>query len=168
MEDQLDDIEVSGTDWHKIISDFYTILEKELEIADKEIEKVEIEDEATDEICELCGKPMVIKHGRFGRFIACSGYPECKNTKQIVVKTGVACPLCGKEIVQRRSTRGRYFYGCSGYPDCTQVYWNKPTNKKCPKCGALMCEKNTKKDNLQCSNKDCGYAETVEVDEGKE
>ncbi|MGI6721779.1 MAG: type I DNA topoisomerase [Anaerovoracaceae bacterium] len=159
MEDKLDDVEVKGTPWKGVIRDFYKNFSKELEVADSKIEKVEFEDEKTDEVCELCGKPMVIKHGRFGKFLACSGYPECKNTKPIVKSTGVPCPVCGKDILERRSKRGRIFYGCSGYPDCTQVFWNKPINKKCPKCGSLLVEKKTKTNNYACSNKECDYKE---------
>jgi DNA topoisomerase-1 len=157
MEEKLDDIEEKGADWKRTVADFYGILEKELEVADAEIEKLQPKDELTDEICELCGKQMVKKHGRFGEFLACSGYPDCKNTKPIVESTGVACPVCGKDIVARKSKRGRIFYGCSGYPDCRQIYWDKPTAQKCPQCGALMTEKKTKNGTLVCSNKDCRY-----------
>ncbi|MDR0885666.1 MAG: type I DNA topoisomerase [Clostridiales Family XIII bacterium] len=157
MEDRLDEIESRGDDWHLVVKSFYDILEKELEVADKEIEQVIIEDEPTDEICDVCGKPMVIKHGRFGEFIACSGYPECKNTKPIMKKIGVACPSCGKDLVARKSKRGRVFYGCSGYPECTESFWNKPVDEKCPECGSLMTEKKTKTHSLVCSNSECGY-----------
>jgi DNA topoisomerase-1 len=159
MEDRLDDIEAHGTEWHAIVADFYKILSAELEVADREIEKVELEDEVTDEVCELCGRPMVIKHGRFGEFLACSGYPDCKNTKPIVHSTGVACPKCGKDIVARKSRKGKVFYGCSGYPDCRQVYWYKPVDKKCPECGSLLVERNAKSYKLACSNPDCKYKE---------
>jgi DNA topoisomerase-1 len=159
MEDRLDDIEVKGAEWHGIIADFYKILSKEIEVADREIEKVEIQDEPTDEVCELCGKPMVIKVGRFGEFMACSGYPDCKNTKPIVKSTGVACPQCGKDIVARKSRKGKTFYGCSGYPDCKQVYWYRPTAKKCPECGALLVERKTKAHKYACSDPACKYKE---------
>jgi DNA topoisomerase-1 len=159
MEDRLDDIEVKGAEWHSIIADFYKILAAELKVADKEIEKVEIADEPTDEVCEICGKPMVIKVGRFGEFMACSGYPDCKNTKPILKSTGVACPQCGKDIVARKSRKGKVFYGCSGYPDCKQVYWYKPTDKKCPTCGALLVERKTKDHEYACSNPDCKHKE---------
>ena len=157
MEDRLDSVEVRDTDWKDIIRDFYKDFEKELKNADEKIEKVEFEDQVTDEICEKCGKPMVIKHGRFGTFLACSGYPDCKNTKAIVKSTGVPCPVCGKDIVERRSKRGRIFYGCSGFPDCKQMYWDKPVNEKCPKCGALLVEKKSKKVKYACSNSECDY-----------
>lgn len=159
MEDKLDDVEIKDLEWKKIIRDFYGPFEKELEIADNAIEKVTVEDQPTGETCELCGKPMVLKMGRFGEFIACSGYPECKNTKPIVKTIDVNCPKCGKDIVARKSKKGKVFYGCSGYPDCDQSYWYKPVNKKCPKCGALLVEKKTKAGSLACSNAECDYKE---------
>jgi len=160
MEDRLDDIEAEGRDWRGIVSDFYGVLKEELIIADNEIEKIKIEDEPTGEDCDLCGLPMVIKQGRFGRFVACSGYPDCKNTKPLVVKVeGVSCPACGRDILVRKSRKGKIFFGCSGYPECKQVYWYKPVNKNCPKCGAIMCERKGKNIKLVCSNSDCGYTE---------
>lgn len=157
MEDKLDNVEVRGDDWKKIVAEFYGPLSKEIEKADSEIEKVTIEDEPTGEICEVCGKPMVKKIGRFGEFIACSGYPECKNTKTIVVSTGVKCPSCGKDIIQKKSRKGKLFYGCSGYPDCSMVYWNRPVDEKCPQCGALLVEKKGRKTTHACSNPECRY-----------
>lgn len=159
LEDKLDDVEAKGDNWKSIIVDFYKTLEEELKVADAAIEKVTIEDELTDELCELCGKQMAIKHGRFGEFLACSGYPECKNTKPIVNKIEVKCPNCGKDIVARKSKKGRIFYGCSGYPECNQLYWSKPVDKKCPECGSLLLEKPTKNTKLVCSNAECGYKE---------
>lgn len=159
LEEKLDNIEFKDLNWKDVISDFYKILEVELKTADKEIEKVEIPDEPTGELCELCGKPMLKKMGRFGPFAACSGYPECKNTKPIVKKIGINCPKCGKEMVQKKSKNGKIFYGCSGYPACDQVFWNKPTDKKCPKCGAIMLESKNKNTKYACSNTKCGYKE---------
>lgn len=159
LEDRLDDIEIENLDWKNIVSDFYMILKDELEIADKEIEKVKLEDELTGEMCELCGKPMAKKSGRFGDFIACTGYPECKNTKPIITKVDAKCPKCGSDIVARKGKNGRMFYGCSGYPECNQVYWSKPTDKKCPECGSILIEKKTKTSSLACSNNECGYKE---------
>ena len=159
MEDKLDDIEVKDANWKKIIEEFYAIFSKSLKVADEQIEKVELPDEPTGEICEICGKPMLKKNGRFGAFAACSGYPECKNTKPIVKKIGVSCPKCGKDIIQKKGKSGKIFYGCSGYPDCDQVFWNKPTDKKCPECSSLMVEKKNKKTNFACSNPECGYKE---------
>ncbi len=159
MENTLDDVEVKGTEWKQVIRDFYGPFKKELDAADQEIQKVEVQDRPTGEVCELCGRPMVIKSGRFGDFIACSGYPECKNTKPLVVKIGVKCPVCGKDIVEKHSRKGRVFYGCSGWPECKQSYWNKPVNKKCPVCGSLLVEKKTKTTTLACSNPECKYKE---------
>jgi DNA topoisomerase-1 len=159
MEDKLDDIEIKNTDWKAIVGEFYGILKDELATADAEIEKLRMEDEVTDEVCELCGRHLVKKFGRFGEFLACSGYPECKNTKPIMNKIDVKCPQCGRDIVARKSKKGRIFYGCSGYPECNRIFWNKPVEQKCPKCGALMTEKKTKSSMLLCSNAECGYKE---------
>ena len=109
-------------------------------------------------MCELCGKPMVRKQGRFGAFIACSGYPECRNTKAIVTAIDVKCPKCGKDIVQRRSKKGKLFYGCSGYPECDTVFWYRPVNDKFPECGSLLVEKGKEK-KKSCSNPECKYKE---------
>ncbi|MBF1180084.1 MAG: type I DNA topoisomerase [[Eubacterium] sulci] len=159
MENRLDDVEVGSQKWKDLISEFYGPFKKELDVADSAIEKIVVEDVPTGELCELCGKPMVIKAGRFGDFIACSGYPECKNTKPIIKTIGVKCPNCGKDIVARKSKRGRIFYGCSGYPDCKTVFWNKPTDKRCPECNSILLEKKTKNKNFVCSNENCGYTE---------
>ena len=159
MEENLDDIETKGVRWKSVIEDFYDTLKDELKTADEQIEKVEFKEEPTVELCEKCGKPMVIKHGRFGDFVACTGYPECKNTKPIVKTIDVKCPKCGKDIVVRKSRKGRIFYGCSGYPNCDQVFWNKPVNKKCPKCGSLLVEKKGKDTKYACSNSECDYRE---------
>lgn len=159
MEDKLDEIEMKKIGWKRVIRDFYGPFSEEMKAADEAIEKVHIEDKPTDEVCELCGRPMVIKAGRFGEFIACSGYPECRNTKPIVKSTGVRCPKCGKDIVARKSKRGRVFYGCSGYPDCRTVFWDRPTEKKCPECGSVILEKKSKNHAFVCSNPECGYKE---------
>lgn len=159
MEDKLDDVEVKNLDWKEIIRDFYGTLEKELKVADEAIEKVQIEDQITDEVCEFCGKPMAIKSGRFGEFLACTGYPECKNTKAIVQTIDVKCPDCGGDIVVKRGKSGKVFYGCSNYPDCKKAFWYKPTNQKCPQCGSLLLERKTKSSHLVCSNDQCGYKE---------
>lgn len=159
MEDKLDDVETRKRDWKQVVRDFYGPFEKELEFADNAIEKVEIEDQITDEVCELCGKPMAIKTGRFGEFLACTGYPECKNTKAIVKTIGVKCPDCGGDLVAKRGRSGKIFYGCSNYPTCTRAYWYKPTERKCPQCGELLLEKHTKTTKYACSNDKCGYKE---------
>lgn len=159
MEDNLDSVELQKLPWKNTIDGFYGNFQKELDRADAEVERIEQEVVLSDEVCELCGKPMAIKEGRFGQFLACTGYPECTNTKAIVIPTGVKCPKCGKEIVQKRSRKGRIFYGCSGYPDCDVVFWNKPIDRTCPKCGSLLMENTTKKYRYKCSNSECDYRE---------
>ncbi|MDD7511726.1 MAG: type I DNA topoisomerase [Peptostreptococcaceae bacterium] len=159
MEDKLDDVEINGSDWKNVIKDFYGPFEKELKIAEKEIEKISQEPVLTGEICEICGKPMALKSGRYGDFIACTGYPECKNAKPIVKKIDVKCPTCGGDIIQRKSKRGKTFYGCSNYPNCNQVFWYRPIEKKCPKCGSLLVEKKAKTFKFACSNSECDHKE---------
>ena len=126
METKLDRVAEGSEDWRKMMQDFYPNFEAELKTAEKELEKVTVEDEKTDVICDLCGRNMVIKYGPHGKFLACPGFPECRNTKQFLEKTGALCPKCGKEIVVRRSRKGRRFYGCSGAPECDYMSWTKP------------------------------------------
>jgi len=145
MEDDLDHVEEGKENWVDVIGEFYKSFQKRLEVAEEEMKEIEIKDEPSDEICEKCGSPMVYKMGRFGKFLACSGFPECRNTKPIVKATGVECPKCGKgHIVERRSKKGRMFYGCDRYPECDYVSWDKPVAKRCPDCGGLMVEKRSK------------------------
>lgn len=159
LEERLDSIEEGSDDWVKILSDFYYPFEERLKKAKEEMKDVEIEDEVTEETCEECGENLVIKHGRFGKFLACPGFPDCKFTKPLVKKIGVQCPECREgEMVQRRSRKGRVFYGCSSYPDCTFVSWSKPLKEECPECGSFMVEVRGKKiEEKRCSVKDCGY-----------
>lgn len=159
MEDNLDRIEMREIPWKQVIGDFYDDFSKELKVAEAEVEKIEKEVIPTGENCELCGAPMIIKEGRFGQFIACSSYPQCRNTKPIVKRIGVKCPKCGKDILERKSRRGRVFYGCEGYPDCDVSYWDKPTGEKCPECGEMMVKTNNKKTSKKCSNPNCKYKE---------
>ena len=159
MEEGLDDIEVKGTEWKKIIKDYYGTLRKELDLANEAIPKMEQEVELTGEKCPECGRDLAIKHGRFGSFIACTGYPECKYTKPIVKKIDVKCPSCGGDIVIKRGKKGKMFYGCSNYPKCNQVYWDKPSGKMCPECGSMLVEKKGRNTKLACSNKECNYKE---------
>ncbi|WP_138159266.1 type I DNA topoisomerase [Peptoniphilus catoniae] len=158
MEGDLDKVAEGKLEWPKLIEDFYEKLKKDLEVAEKNIEKVEIRDEPTDIICEKCGRNMVIKMGRFGKFLACPGFPECRNTKPLVEKIGVKCPKCGGDIVVKRSKKGRKFFGCNEYPKCDFVSWNKPVDKKCPKCGEILTEFN-RGNGLKCSNTNCDYRE---------
>ena len=158
MEQKLDSVEEGEHQWKDILKDFWGPFKKQLDIVESEVDRVMVQDEPTGEVCEKCGRPMVIKRGRFGRFIACSGYPECKNTKPLLEKTGVACPKCQRDIVVRRSKRGRVFYGCSGYPDCDFVVWNKPVpDHKCPICGSFLVEVGGKKKGYKCSNSQCDF-----------
>lgn len=158
MEDQLDKIESGEEKWQKVVESFYIPFENELKTAEKEIEKVNIEDEVTDEKCELCGRNMVIKTGRYGKFLACPGFPECKNTKPLVEEIGIKCPCCGGNVVVRKTKKGRTFYGCDNYPECKFVSWDKPSGNKCPKCGSYTVIKNTKEGEIEtCSNKECDF-----------
>lgn len=162
MEKRLDSIEEDGVDWHSVVSDFYGGFEKDLENADKSIEKIVIEDEPAGRDCPECGRPLVIKHGRFGKFIACTGYPDCKYTESIKYPTGVKCPKCGKDILRLQSRKGMTYYRCEGYPDCDTYYFDKPVNRKCPECGSIMLERNGRSHMYICSNEKCRYKEQVE------
>ncbi|MGG3279724.1 type I DNA topoisomerase [Paenibacillus solani] len=162
MEEDLDHVEEGSEDWVKVLAEFYESFEKRLEVAEEEMKEIEIEDEVSDEICEKCGKHLVYKLGRFGKFLACSGFPECRNTKPIIKDIGVACPKCKEgHVVERRSKKGRVFFGCDRYPECDFVSWDKPSTKPCPNCSSLMVEKKSKQGvKLQCTS--CDYSEMVE------
>jgi len=159
MEKSLDDVESGKTGWVKTLQKFYKEFDKELTEAEKEMEgkRVKVPDEATDEICELCGKPMVIKIGRFGKFMACSGFPDCKNTKRIVMETGGDCPFCGKRVLLKKSKKGKKYYGCENNPECSFMTWDIPTEEKCPRCGSTLFQKGGKNGILICHKPDCGY-----------
>ena len=154
MEGLLDMVAEGKVAWKSVISNFYPDLEEAVQIAEKEQESVKIEDEVTDVICEECGRNMVIKYGPHGRFLACPGFPECRNTKPYLEKIGVPCPVCGKDVVLRKTKKGRKYYGCEDNPTCEFMSWQKPSKEKCPKCGGYMVEKGNK---LICSNEECGY-----------
>ena len=156
MESLLDKVEEGVVNWKTVVSNFYPDLDEAVLNAEKELAKVKIEDEVTDIVCEECGRNMVIKYGPHGRFLACPGFPECRNTKPYLEKIGVACPKCGKDIVLRKTKKGRKYYGCENNPDCDFMSWQKPSKEKCPKCGGLMVEKGNK---LLCINEACGYIE---------
>ena len=156
MEKRLDDVEAGSVDWVKIISDFYAPFMKTLEKAEDEIGKIEIKDEVSDVKCEKCGRMMVYKMGRFGKFLACPGFPECRNAKPIVKETGVNCPKCGGKILIKKTKRGKDYYGCEHNPECDFMVWDKPLNKKCPKCGSIMLEKRSQGKVIEyCSNEEC-------------
>ena len=158
MEKDLDEIEEGEIDWVKIVEDFYGPFEKTLKTADEKIGKVKIEDEKSDVICEKCGRTMVYKMGRFGKFLACPGFPECRNAKPIVKETGADCPKCGKKILEKKSKTGKTYFGCEDNPKCDFMTWDMPVaGEKCPKCGGLLLSKKGKKKQIVCANPDCGY-----------
>ena len=154
MEGLLDMVEEGKVEWKSVIRNFYPDLDEAVKVAEKELESVKIEDEVTDVICEECGRNMVIKYGPHGRFLACPGFPECRNTKTYLEKIGVPCPLCGKEVVLRKTKKGRKYYGCEDNPECEFMSWQKPSKEKCPECGGYMIEKGNK---LVCADEKCGY-----------
>lgn len=166
LEARLDKIEDGEEEWREVLQEFYGPFEKKLKQAQKEMEAVEIEDETTDEVCENCGRNMVIKWGRYGKFLACPGFPECRNTRPLLKEIGVDCPKCGKALVERRSRRGRIFYGCSGYPECDFTSWQRPINRQCPSCGGIMAEvvRKTKGNEHICINDECGFREPAPDD----
>jgi DNA topoisomerase-1 len=141
MEGDLDKVAVGHENWVTLLRSFYGPFASELEEAEKKLPRLELRDEPTDEICPKCGRPMVIKTGRFGRFISCTGYPECKTAKPIVKETGVPCPKCGGAIVERRSKKGRTFYGCANYPNCDFISWDPVVVQRCPVCGSYVVSK---------------------------
>ncbi|MCL5967366.1 MAG: type I DNA topoisomerase [Firmicutes bacterium] len=162
MEADLDRVEEGQESWRALLQSFYDDFSGYLVRAEKEAGPVHIAEEATDEVCDRCGRPMVIKHGRFGRFLACSGYPECQNTRPLLQKTGAECPKCARPVVVRRSRKGRTFYGCSGYPECDFVTWYPPSDKMCPRCGAFLAQKGRgPRGALTCVREGCGYEERV-------
>lgn len=164
MEEKLDRIEEGEANWQDVLLDFYQPFKKELDVAEEEIGQIELKDEESDVVCEKCGRNMVIKHGRFGKFLACPGFPECRNTKPILTEIGVTCPQCKEgQVVMRNSKKGRRFYGCSNYPQCDFVSWDEPSKEKCPECQGYMVIKRAraKNDRLVCSNNDCGYSKEI-------
>lgn len=158
MESLLDGVAEGKVRWKTIIENFYPDLDAAVKKAEEELEEVKIEDEVTDVICEECGRNMVIKYGPHGKFLACPGFPECRNTKPYLEKIGVKCPMCGKDVVIRKTKKGRHYYGCENNPECEFMSWQKPSEKKCPQCGKYMVEKGNK---LLCSNEQCGYTESI-------
>ncbi len=160
MEQLLDGVEEGSVKWKTVVSNFYPDLEKAVLAAEKALEHISIQDEVSDEVCELCGKQMVIKYGPHGRFLACPGFPDCRNTKPYFEKIGVPCPKCGRDIVLKKTKKGRKYYGCIDNPDCDFMVWQKPAGENCPDCGAPLLVKGNK---LVCSNAECGYNISAEV-----
>ena len=169
MEKRLDDVEMGKEEWKQIIRDFYPDFKKSVENAVEKLEKIEIKDEETDIICEKCGRNMVIKYGRYGKFLACPGFPECQNAKPYFEEAGVNCPECGGKVLIKKTKRGRIYYGCEHNGDgCDFMSWNKPTGEKCPECGAFLEEKGRKNPKIVCSNEKCGYMKEKPAEEENE
>ncbi|MFA5658820.1 MAG: topoisomerase DNA-binding C4 zinc finger domain-containing protein, partial [Oscillospiraceae bacterium] len=168
MESDLDEIEIGNRSWTDTLSDFYSDFDKTLKAAEEAMEgkRVKIPDEETDIICEECGRKMVIKIGRFGKFLACPGFPECKNTKRIVQETGGSCPFCGKKVLQKKSKKGKKYFGCEDNPTCSFMTWDTPVSEKCPRCGSTLFQKGGKNGKLICHKPDCGFEKNVEKDNG--
>ena len=154
MESLLDGVADGSIQWQTVVRNFYPDLDEAVKNAEKELEEVKIEDEVTDIPCDVCGRMMVIKYGPHGKFLACPGFPECRNTKPYLERIGVACPKCGKDIVIKKTKKGRKYFGCEGFPECDFMSWQKPSDKKCPECGGYMVEKGNK---LVCADEHCGY-----------
>ena len=154
MESLLDSVEDGKVNWKTVVKNFYPDLEAAVEVAEKDLEKVKIEDEVTDVVCELCGRNMVVKYGPHGKFLACPGFPDCRNTKPYLEKIGVKCPKCGKEVVLKKTKKGRKYFGCENNPECDFMSWARPVNEPCPKCGGYMVTKGNK---TVCANEQCGY-----------
>lgn len=166
MEEELDEIEQGEDNYAHVLQEFYDVFKPEIDAAETNMEKITVAGQDSGQVCELCGAPMVYKFGRFGKFLACSNFPECRNTKAIVEDLGIICPKCGKgSLIKRKSKRGRTFYGCSKYPDCDFVMWNEPIDKKCSKCGSIMYVKHYKKgpDKIFCSNTECENHKNGEI-----
>jgi len=155
MEEDLDKIAQGKEKWVKIIKEFYIPFAKNIKDKEKEIDKKELTEEPSSEICDKCGKPMIIKIGRYGKFLACSGFPKCKNTKPIQNPSGVNCPNCDGQLIERRTKKGKIFYGCNQYPKCDFALWDKPIDEKCPECNSILVE--TRGGKIKCSNKECGF-----------
>lgn len=170
MEEELDEVEEGELDWHKVISDFYGPFEKTLENAEKSMEKVQIVDQVSDVVCDKCGALMVYKMGRYGKFLACPNFPECRNTKALLKEIDAPCPKCGGKLLERMSHKGRKFYGCEHYPECDFVSWDMPVREKCPVCGSMMVLKRGRKGAMAhvCTNETCRYRVELTPQEGDE
>ncbi|MDY3816991.1 MAG: DNA topoisomerase, partial [Candidatus Limiplasma sp.] len=170
LEDKLDMVEEGESQWRQILRDFYPPFEKMLHVAEDQIEKVEVKDEVSDVQCDKCGAMMVYKMGRFGKFLACPNFPECRNAKPILTYIDAPCPKCGARLMEKTSKKNRKFYGCERYPECDFVSWEMPITEKCPKCGSYMVKKRGKhgEEIHLCANETCRYKETVEKNEDDE
>jgi len=170
MEKRLDDVAQGDVEWRQLLEEFYGPFIETLERVEKEAARVKVPEEITDIVCENCGAFMAVKHGRFGSFLGCTKFPECRTTKPIVKEIGVACPVCEKPVVERKSKAGRLFYGCSDYPACTFVSWNKPVSEPCPVCGSFMVEKKSRSQSpiIECSNSSCSSRSGKELEPADE
>ena len=159
MEQDLDTVESGDVEWVKLLDQFYTDFDKTLKKAKTDMAgvKIQLKEDETDIVCEKCGKKMVVKVGRYGKFIACPGYPECKNVKKYVEEAGTTCPKCGGNVIIKHTKKGKVFYGCSNYPNCDFVSWYEPVNEKCPQCGEILYKKKGKKATVFCQKEGCGY-----------
>ena len=156
LESLLDKIGEGAIEWKVVVRNFYPDLDAAVKKAESELQSIKIEDEVTDEVCDECGRNMVVKYGPHGKFLACPGFPDCKFTKPFFEKTGVPCPKCGKDVLLKKTKKGRRYYGCIDNPECDFMSWQRPSEEKCPKCGGIMVEKGNK---LLCINEACGYIE---------
>jgi DNA topoisomerase-1 len=161
IESDLDKVEDGEIEWKELLRRFYPEFEQELKKAEENIEEVTVEDEKTDVLCENCGQNMVIKHGKYGKFLACPNFPECRNTKPFFEEAGVNCPICGGKVLIKKSKSGRKYFGCENNPECEFISWNKPTGEKCPVCGSYLVEKGSKKKRIACSNNECSFTKDM-------
>ena len=167
MEEELDQVEEGKENWKAVLRTFYPNFARTLSLAEQEIDKVQVQDEVSDVICDQCGARMVYKLGRYGRFLACPNFPACRNTKPILVYLDAPCPTCGKRLMEKVSKKGRKFYGCEGYPDCDFISWDKPVAEKCPRCGSYMVEKHNRKGETLhlCANESCRYQVKIQSED---
>ena len=167
METRLDKVEEGKEEWKQLLREFYKAFEPQVEKARSEAEKVKVEDQVTDVICDKCGRNMVLKNGRFGKFYACPGFPECRNTKPFFEVIDASCPKCGGLVYVKRTRKGRLYYGCEHNPECDFMSWDKPSVKNCPKCGQRLYEKRGRSRKLVCMADNCGYSEVLPDNEGE-
>ena len=165
MEKRLDEVEMGNEEWKQIIRDFYPDFKRCVDDATEKLAKVEIKNEVSDVICEKCGRNMVIKYGRYGKFLACPGFPDCQNAKPYFEPAGVNCPDCGAKVLIKKTKKGRVYYGCENNPECGFMSWNKPTGEKCPNCGSFLEIKGRKNPKIVCSNEKCGFVKEMPQEE---
>ncbi len=164
LESLLDGVEEGNVAWKTVVKNFYPDLEEAIKEANEKLAQIKIEDEVSDVLCDVCGRNMVIKYGPHGKFLACPGFPDCRNTKTYLEKIGISCPRCGGEVVLKKTKKGRRYYGCEHNPECDYMTWQKPTDVKCPKCGGLLVEKGNR---LVCPTQECGYQQPKEEEKNK-